>query len=115
VEATETGSSVLEDEDDDYPLWMEEDDPNWPEDDPNGEGVGFPVDSFFQPKIVNVPNEDGSVDTDSDEDEEDTDVNWEAEQYQWVVREISSGEWDTVAIEDSTPLIFFAFERYGPK
>ncbi|CAM6124498.1 unnamed protein product [Calypogeia fissa] len=100
--------TVSEVEDDDYPLWMEEDDPNWPEEDPNGDGVGFKVDNFFKPKIVNEPNEDGSVDEDA------IDFNWEAEQYQWVLREISSIEWEMVALEDPTPLLFFAFERYGP-
>lgn len=111
IDVAATERLVVGDEDGDYPLWMEEDDPNWPEDDPNGEGVGFQVDNFFnfQPKIVNEPNEDGSV------DEDDTDLNWEAEQYQWIVREITSAEWDLVAREDPTPLIFFAFERYGPR
>ncbi|BBM99331.1 hypothetical protein MPTK1_1g20510 [Marchantia polymorpha subsp. ruderalis] len=110
-----------DDEEDDYPMFMEEDDPTWPEGE--DDGYGFQVSQFFEKwgkvKVKNV-DDDGKIIEDEegktdDDDEGDTDLSlkWEQEEYQWIVREINFLEWDLVALQDPTPLIVLGFERYG--
>ncbi|KAL3700596.1 hypothetical protein R1sor_018618 [Riccia sorocarpa] len=106
-----------DEEEDNYPLWMEEDDPTWPEGE--DEGYGFQVSQFFEKwgdvKVKNVDENGKEVEKENDSDDESDDLSlkWEEEEEQWIVREINFLEWDLVALQDPTPLIVFGFERYG--
>ncbi|KAG6547612.1 hypothetical protein Mapa_011061 [Marchantia paleacea] len=121
VEEGSKNEQTDDEEEDDYPLWMEEDDPTWPEGE--DDGYGFQVSQFFEKwgnvKVKNVEEdgkiieeEEGKID-DEDEGDADLSLKWEQEEYQWIVREINFLEWDLVALQDPTPLIVLGFERYG--
>ncbi|KAK9070232.1 hypothetical protein SSX86_010632 [Deinandra increscens subsp. villosa] len=86
----------------DYPLVVDEDDPDWPED---ADGWGFNFSQFFDKMSVkNVKKDD-----DDDDDGSDHEVNW---QDIHAIKDITSAEWEETVFSDLSPLVVLVHNRY---
>lgn len=86
----------------DYPLVVDEEDPNWPED---ADGWGFNFSQFFDKMSVK------SVKKDEDDDGYDSEkeVNWEDIR---ALKDITSAEWEDTVFSDLSPLVVLVHNRY---
>ncbi|RVW20617.1 Thioredoxin-like fold domain-containing protein MRL7L, chloroplastic [Vitis vinifera] len=90
----------------DYPLVVEEDDPNWPED---ADGRGFNLDQFFDKiTIKNVKKDKGDDDNYDSEDE----IVWQDDNYIRPIKDIKTAEWEETVLKDISPLIVLVHNRY---
>ncbi|URE02227.1 hypothetical protein MUK42_24905 [Musa troglodytarum] len=81
----------------DYPLVVEEEDPNWPED---ADGRGFNLDQFFNKiTIKNVRNDDDDHNYESDKE-----VVWQDDNYILPIKDITAREWEDTVFKDFNPL-----------
>lgn len=93
------------------PLWVEEDDPTWPEE--GEDGWGFSLSQFFEePKIKTVKTKSSDAD-DSDDEDDELALNWENEADDWMIKEITSAEWEATVFAEPSPLVLYVFARYG--
>lgn len=86
----------------DYPLVVDEDDPDWPED---ADGWGFNFSQFFDKMSVK------NVKKDEDDDGYDSEkeVNWEDIR---AIKDITSAEWEDTVFSDLSPLVVLVHNRY---
>ncbi|KAL7606064.1 hypothetical protein Lser_V15G19385 [Lactuca serriola] len=84
----------------DYPLVVDEEDPDWPED---AEGRGFNFSQFFDKMTIkNVKKDDEDYDSDGE-------VNWQDIR---AIKDIKSEEWEDTVFQDLSPLIVLVHNRY---
>ncbi|XP_076929518.1 thioredoxin-like fold domain-containing protein MRL7L, chloroplastic [Bidens hawaiensis] len=84
----------------DYPLVVDEDDPDWPED---ADGWGFNFSQFFDKMSVkNVKKDDDDYDSDGE-------VNWQDIR---PIKDITSAEWEETVFSDLSPLVVLVHNRY---
>ncbi|PIM99611.1 hypothetical protein CDL12_27895 [Handroanthus impetiginosus] len=87
-----------------YPLVVEEDDPDWPED---ADGWGFNLGQFFNKiRIKNVRKDD---DEDYDSDNE---IVWQDDDYIRPIKDITTAEWEEAIFKDISPLVVLVHNRY---
>lgn len=88
-----------------YPLVVEEEDPDWPED---AEGWGFNLSQFFDKiSIKNVKKDDEDDNYDSDKE-----IVWQDDDYIRPIKDIKSAEWENTVFKDISPLIVLVHNRY---
>ncbi|CAN6485106.1 unnamed protein product [Victoria cruziana] len=86
-----------------YPLVVDEEDPNWPED---SDGRGFNLSQFFNKvTIKNVRKDDEEYDSDKE-------IEWQDDNYIRAVKDISSKEWEETVFKDISPLVILVHNRY---
>lgn len=88
------------------PLWVDEDDPTWPAEEPE-DGWGFRTSQFFDKVSIK------SEKNDDDDDDEELKMNWESEADDWTIQEITSDDWELTAFHNPSPLVVYVFARYG--
>ncbi|KAG9453566.1 hypothetical protein H6P81_006470 [Aristolochia fimbriata] len=87
----------------DYPLVVDEEDPDWPED---ADGWGFNLDQFFNKiTIKNVRKDDDDYDSDKE-------LVWKDDDYIVAVKDITTREWEETVFKDISPLIVLVHNRY---
>ncbi|KAK8976144.1 hypothetical protein V6N11_007638 [Hibiscus sabdariffa] len=91
----------------DYPLVVDEDDPDWPED---ADGRGFNLDQFFD-KITIKNNKKENVDDDDGYDSE-KEVVWQDDDYIRPIIDIKTAQWEETVFKDISPLIVLVHNRY---
>jgi len=96
---------VTDDGDEVQPLWVDEEDPTWPAEEPE-DGWGFRTSQFFDK--VSIKN-----DKSDDEDDEELKINWENEADDWMIQEITSNDWELTIFANPSPLVVYLFARYG--
>lgn len=90
-----------------YPLVVEEEDPDWPED---ADGRGFSLDQFFNKiTIKNVKKDDNDENENDDSDDE---ILWQDDDYIRPIKDITASEWEETVFKDISPLIIFVHNRY---
>lgn len=97
-----------DEDDDEQPLWVDEEDPTWPDEEPE-DGWGFKTSQFFDK--VSIKNDKPAED--DDEGDEELKMNWENEADDWMIQEITANDWESSVFADPSPLIVYAFARYG--
>ncbi|KAI7988007.1 hypothetical protein LOK49_LG13G02032 [Camellia lanceoleosa] len=89
----------------DYPLVVEEDDPDWPED---SDGWGFSLGQFFDKiTIKNVKKGDDDENYDSENE-----LVWQDDNYIRPIKDITTREWEETVFKDFSPLIVLVHNRY---
>ncbi|KAF7132467.1 hypothetical protein RHSIM_Rhsim09G0002900 [Rhododendron simsii] len=89
---------------DDYPLVVEEEDPDWPED---ADGQGFNLDQFFNKiSIKNVKKDD------DENDDSENEIVWRDDDYIRPIKDITTKEWEETVFKDISPLIILVHNRY---
>lgn len=96
-----SGSEVF-----DYPLYVDEEDPNWPEEEEDG--WGLQLSQFFDKVKVKNEKDDDDVDY-LTEDELDWDDDTETH---LPVKDITAKEWEDAVFGDISPLVVLVFDRY---
>ncbi|KAF0922711.1 hypothetical protein E2562_001104 [Oryza meyeriana var. granulata] len=92
-----------------YQLVVEEEDPNWPEDDEDGNG--FSLGQFFDKITIKAEKK-------NDEEEDDTgyqsekEIVWEDDNYIKPIRDVKTMDWDDTVFTDFGPLIVLVQNRY---
>ncbi|XP_027363040.1 thioredoxin-like fold domain-containing protein MRL7L, chloroplastic isoform X2 [Abrus precatorius] len=88
-----------------YPLVVEEDDPDWPED---ADGWGFNLGQFFDKITIknNKKKDDDDVDVDHKE------IEWQDDNYIRPIKDIKTAEWEETVFKDISPLIILVHNRY---
>lgn len=89
-----------------YPLVVEEEDPDWPED---ADGRGFGLDQFFNKISIKNVKKDDDDDDDYDSDKE---IVWQDDDYIRPIKDITSAEWEETVFKDISPLIILVHNRY---
>lgn len=89
----------------DYPLVVDEEDPEWPED---ADGRGFNLDQFFNKiTIKNVKKDDDDENYDSDKE-----LVWQDDDYIRPIKDITTADWEEAVFKDISPLIVLVHNRY---
>lgn len=89
----------------DYPLIVDEDDPDWPED---ADGRGFGLDQFFNKiTIKNKKKDDDDENYDSDKE-----IVWQDDDYIRPIKDITTAGWEEAVFKDISPLIVLVHNRY---
>ncbi|KAK7280662.1 hypothetical protein RJT34_25728 [Clitoria ternatea] len=91
----------------DYPLVVEEEDPDWPED---ADGWGFSMSQFFDKITIKNKKKDNDDDDDNDVDREE--IVWQDDNYIRPIKDIKSSEWEETVFKDISPLIILVHNRY---
>ncbi|KAM5548317.1 thioredoxin-like fold domain-containing protein MRL7L, chloroplastic [Rosa sericea] len=87
-----------------YPLVVDEDDPEWPDD---ADGRGFKLDQFFDKiTINNTPRKD------KDDDDSDNELVWQDDNYIRPIKDITTAEWEETVFKDISPLLILVHNRY---
>ncbi|CAB4319301.1 unnamed protein product [Prunus armeniaca] len=89
-----------------YPLVVEEDDPEWPDD---ADGRGFKLDQFFDK--ITIKNNTARKD-DNDNDDSDNDIVWQDDNYIRPIKDVVTAEWEETVFKDISPLIILVHNRY---
>ncbi|KAL2487628.1 thioredoxin-like fold domain-containing protein MRL7L [Forsythia ovata] len=87
-----------------YPLVVEEDDPEWPE---NADGWGFNLDQFFNKITIKNVKKDDNDDYDSENE-----IVWQDDDYIRPIKDITSAEWEEAVFKDISPLVVLVHNRY---
>ncbi|XP_044478666.1 thioredoxin-like fold domain-containing protein MRL7L, chloroplastic isoform X2 [Mangifera indica] len=90
----------------DYPLVVEEDDPDWPED---ADGWGFNFGQFFDKITIKNVKKDDDDDENYDSENE---IVWEDDNYIRPIKDIKTAEWEEAVFKDISPLIVLVHNRY---
>ncbi|XP_077215390.1 thioredoxin-like fold domain-containing protein MRL7L, chloroplastic [Tasmannia lanceolata] len=88
----------------DYPLVVDEEDPNWPEDE---DGWGFNLSQFFNKITIKNVRKDDDDSYDSDKE-----MVWQDDDYIRPIKDITTGEWEETVFKDISPLIILVHNRY---
>ncbi|XAR64532.1 hypothetical protein NMG60_11008258 [Bertholletia excelsa] len=88
----------------DYPLLVEEDDPDWPED---ADGWGFNLDQFFNKITIKNVKKDDDENYDSENE-----IVWQDDDYIRPIKDITTKEWEETVFKDISPLIVLVHNRY---
>ncbi|XP_065860865.1 LOW QUALITY PROTEIN: thioredoxin-like fold domain-containing protein MRL7L, chloroplastic [Euphorbia lathyris] len=90
----------------DYPLVIEEEDPDWPED---ADGRGFNLDQFFNKITIKNVKKDDDDDENYDSENE---IVWKDDNYIVPIKDVTSAEWEETVFKDISPLIILIHNRY---
>ncbi|KAL5730268.1 Thioredoxin-like fold domain-containing protein mrl7l [Ranunculus cassubicifolius] len=90
-----------------YPLVVDEEDPNWPED---ADGWGFNLGQFFDKISIKNVRKDDIDDEGYDSDKEE--IVWKDDDYIKPIKEITTEEWEETVFKDISPLVVFVHNRY---
>uniref|UniRef100_A0A7N0ZTZ7 Uncharacterized protein n=1 Tax=Kalanchoe fedtschenkoi TaxID=63787 RepID=A0A7N0ZTZ7_KALFE len=90
----------------DYPLVVDEEDPEWPED---ADGRGFNLDQFFNKITIKNAKKDKD---DEQDDDKDRDLVWQDDDYIRPIDDITSAEWEDAVLKDISPLVILVHNRY---
>lgn len=88
----------------DYPLAVDEDDPDWPED---ADGWGFNLDQFFNKITIKNVKKDDDENYDSENE-----IVWQDDDYIRPIKDITSAEWEETVFKDISPLVVLVHNRY---
>ncbi|CAK9179222.1 unnamed protein product [Ilex paraguariensis] len=88
----------------DYPLVVEEDDPDWPED---ADGWGFNLGQFFNKITIKNAKKDDDENYDSENE-----LVWQDDDYIRPIKDINTKEWEETVFKDISPLILLVHNRY---
>ncbi|BBH08655.1 Thioredoxin superfamily protein [Prunus dulcis] len=88
-----------------YPLVVEEDDPEWPDD---ADGRGFKLDQFFDK--ITIKNNTARKD-DNDNDDSDNEIVWQDDNYIRPIKDVVTAEWEEAVFKDISPLIILDIQR----
>lgn len=88
----------------DYPLVLEEDDPDWPED---ADGWGFNLGQFFDKITIKNKKK-----VDDDNDDSDNEIVWQDDNYIRPIKDIKTAEWEETVFKDISPLVIIVHNRY---
>ncbi|KAE8665269.1 putative disease resistance RPP13-like protein 1-like isoform X1 [Hibiscus syriacus] len=88
----------------DYPLVVDEDDPDWPED---ADGWGFNLGQFFDK--ITVKNNNKKDDDGYDSEKE---IVWQDDDYIRPIKDIKTAQWEETVFKDISPLIILVHNRY---
>lgn len=91
----------------DYPLVVEEEDPDWPED---ADGWGFNLGQFFDK--ITIKNKKKDDKDDDDKADTDNEIVWQDDNYIRPIKDITIAEWEEAVFKDISPLIIFVHNRY---
>lgn len=87
----------------DYPLVVEEEDPDWPED---ADGWGFNMGQFFNKiSIKNVKKDDDDYDSENE-------IVWKDDDYIRPIKDLTTAEWEEAIFKDISPLVVLVHNRY---
>ncbi|XP_010522251.1 PREDICTED: uncharacterized protein LOC104800933 isoform X2 [Tarenaya hassleriana] len=89
----------------DYPLVVNEEDPNWSED---ADGWGFSFNQFFNK--ITIKNE--KKDDDDDGYDSEKEIVWQDDNYIRPIKDITTAEWEEAVFKDISPLIVLVHNRY---
>lgn len=89
-----------------YPLVVDEDDPEWPED---ADGWGFNLNQFFNKITIKNVKKDDDDDENYDSDKE---IVWQDDNYIRPIKDITTAEWEETVFKDISPLIILVHNRY---
>ncbi|KAK6161608.1 hypothetical protein DH2020_004989 [Rehmannia glutinosa] len=87
-----------------YPLVVEEDDPDWPED---ADGWGFSLGQFFNKISIKNVKKDDDENYDSENE-----IVWQDDDYICPIKDITTAEWEESIFKDISPLVVLAHNRY---
>ncbi|CAI0428101.1 unnamed protein product [Linum tenue] len=90
----------------DYPLVVDEEDPDWPED---ADGWGFSLGQFFNKITIKNVKKDGDDDEKYDSDNE---IVWQDDDYIRPIKDITTAEWEGTLFKDISHLIVLVHNRY---
>ncbi|XP_023640587.1 thioredoxin-like fold domain-containing protein MRL7L, chloroplastic isoform X2 [Capsella rubella] len=94
----------------DYPLVVNEEDPNWPED---AEGWGFSFNQFFNKiTIKNEKKEDDDDDDDDQGEDSEKEIVWQDDNYIRPIKDLTTAEWEETVFKDISPLMVLVHNRY---
>ncbi|KAK1315411.1 hypothetical protein QJS10_CPA06g01512 [Acorus calamus] len=93
----------------DYPLVVEDEDPDWPED---ADGRGFNLDQFFNKITIKNVKKDSNNDGDDDGYDSDKEIVWKDDNYIRPIRDITTSEWEDMVFKDFNPLVILVHNRY---
>ncbi|XP_059655721.1 thioredoxin-like fold domain-containing protein MRL7L, chloroplastic [Cornus florida] len=88
----------------DYPLVVEEEDPDWPED---ADGRGFNLGQFFDKITIKNVKKDDDENYDSENE-----LVWQDDNYIRPIKDITTAEWEETVFKDISPLIVLVHNRY---
>ncbi|XP_004287186.1 PREDICTED: uncharacterized protein LOC101305502 [Fragaria vesca subsp. vesca] len=91
-----------------YPLVVDEDDPEWPDD---ADGRGFKLDNFFD-KITIKNNPRKKNENDDDDDDSDDEIVWQDDNYIRPIKDVTTSEWEDTVFKDISPLVILVHNRY---
>lgn len=91
----------------DYPLVLEEEDPDWPED---ADGWGFNLGQFFDK--ITIKNNKKVDDDDDDNNDSDNQIVWQDDNYIRPIKEMKTAEWEETVFKDISPLVIIVHNRY---
>lgn len=92
----------------DYPLVVNEEDPNWPED---ADGWGFSFNQFFNK--ITIKNEKKDVDDEDNEgDDSEKEIVWQDDNYIRPIKDLTTAEWEETVFKDISPLMVLVQNRY---
>ncbi|XP_048230384.1 uncharacterized protein LOC8261697 isoform X3 [Ricinus communis] len=89
----------------DYPLVVEEDDPDWPED---SDGWGFNLGQFFNK--ITIKNK--KKDDDDENYDSENEIVWQDDNYIRPIKDITTADWEETVFKDINPLIILVHNRY---
>ncbi|KAE8658074.1 putative disease resistance RPP13-like protein 1-like isoform X1 [Hibiscus syriacus] len=90
----------------DYPLVVDEDDPDWPED---ADGRGFNLDQFFDKITIKNNNKEND---DADDYDSEKEIVWQDDDYIRPIKDIKTNQWEETVFKDISPLIILVHNRY---
>lgn len=88
----------------DYPLVVEEEDPDWPED---ADGWGFSLGQFFNKISIKNVKKDDDENYDSENE-----IVWKDDDYIRPIKDITTAEWEEAIYKDISPLVVLVHNRY---
>lgn len=90
-----------------YPLVVDEEDPDWPED---ADGRGFNLDQFFDKITIKNVKKDTTNENSSDSDDE---IVWKDDNYIKPIKDITIDDWEDTVFRDFNPLVILVHNRYS--
>ncbi|KAI3470272.1 hypothetical protein Pfo_026935 [Paulownia fortunei] len=87
-----------------YPLLVEEEDPDWPED---ADGWGFNLGQFFNKISIKNVKKDDDENYDSENE-----IVWQDDDYIRPIKDITTAEWEEAIFKDISPLVVLVHNRY---
>lgn len=93
----------------DYPLVVNEEDPNWPED---ADGWGFSFNQFFNKITIKNEKKDDDDDDDNEGDDSEKEIVWQDDNYIRPIKDLTTAEWEETVFKDISPLMVLVHNRY---
>ncbi|XP_013623138.1 PREDICTED: uncharacterized protein LOC106329094 isoform X2 [Brassica oleracea var. oleracea] len=91
----------------DYPLVVNEEDPDWPED---ADGWGFSFNQFFNK--ITIKNDKKDDDEDDGDDDKEKEIVWQDDNYIRPIKDLTTVEWEEAVFKDISPLMVLVHNRY---